>query len=104
MISSDDFSEALQRIFGDQAPAQAHSLLKQLWKEGRAAWPDIALDAHRFALHVRPLLEEETPPPNLRGADLYLACGCAHGEAHAIRYFESKVLHEVVRGLPRIAK
>ncbi len=57
--------------------------LEALLSQGRVAWPQLALTAETFFRH----LAGATPPErlaSLHGADLYLACAAAHGEAIAI--------------------
>ncbi len=59
--------------------------LAQLYDAGRATWPDVELDRQEFArwLEARCASVDE-----VHGADLYLACACAHGDARAIAAFE----------------
>lgn len=56
---------------------------------GRAAWPDIAVEATAFTRY----LAERVPAARLDQAccgDLYLACACAAGDAGAIDAFDSR--------------
>jgi RNA polymerase sigma-70 factor (ECF subfamily) len=66
-----------------------------MYEDGRRAWPRVALDRATFERWV----DERTPaggdPSALRGAELYLACACAHGDEQAMAEFERHYLCEV---------
>src|SRR5262245_34627772 len=82
---------SLVRPFVDAAPpglrAQIEAvpdLARRLWNlvaEGRAAWPDLALEPRALVAFVAARLEAEDDAAaaldGLRAADLYLACACA---------------------------
>lgn len=57
---------------------------RSLYTQGRAAWPEISVDEAAFdAAAAR-------KPDASDGAELYLACACAAGDAAAIRAFEAR--------------
>jgi RNA polymerase sigma-70 factor (ECF subfamily) len=65
----------------------------RLCEAGQAAWPELAVDAARFAAYAAARLDVETGDPlaalgALRPGDLYLACACALGVPHAVDAFE----------------
>jgi RNA polymerase sigma-70 factor (ECF subfamily) len=61
----------------------------------RAAWPQIAVDEERFRAYVGERSEAGEPLLELSLDDLYLACGCALGDAEAIRLFEAHFIVEI---------
>jgi RNA polymerase sigma-70 factor, ECF subfamily len=106
---------SLVRPFLDAAPAPVRPALqaiadldRRLWTlvaEGRAAWPELAVDA----VHVVEFVARQVTPDlaeaaldGLRPADLYLACGCARQLPHAIAAFDRDYMREVDIALARM--
>lgn len=81
---------------------------RRLWSlvaEGRAAWPEFAVDAVDVVTFVaRQASAElaETGLDGLRPADLYLACGCARQLPGAIAAFDREYMREVDIALARM--
>lgn len=83
-----------QRVAGHLgASAATHadaiaSWLSPTLAELRDRWPQIQLSDEAFADHLGRCLAEGADPiaalAELRADDLYLACACGHGDAHAI--------------------
>ena len=108
-------SESLVRPFVDAAPAAVRPVLeaiadldRRLWSlvaEGRAAWPDLPLDAKVLveftARHLTTDLADAALD-GLRPADLYLACACAQGSTAAINAFDRDYMREVEIALARM--
>lgn len=70
--------------------------LQGLWDEAHRAWPQVSVPAERFFPYLgerlrpgRPLAEELE---RVRAGDLFLACGCAAGDAAALDAFEREYL------------
>jgi RNA polymerase sigma-70 factor (ECF subfamily) len=108
-------SESLVRPFIDAAPAPVRPTLeaildldRRLWAlvaEGRAAWPDLPLDAKilvRFVAHHLTADMADAALDGLRPADLYLACACAQGMTAAINAFDRDYMREVDIALARM--
>jgi RNA polymerase sigma-70 factor, ECF subfamily len=108
-------TESLVRPFLEAAPAAVRPALegipdldRRLWTlvaEGRAAWPDLAVDAKFLVEFVaRQLTSElaEAALDGLRPADLYLACACARGMPGAIGAFDRDYMKEVDIALARM--
>lgn len=81
---------------------------RRLWAivaEGRAAWPDLAIDAKDVvqfvARQITPDLAEGALD-GLRPADLYLAAACAKGMPAAINAFDRDYMKEVDIALARM--
>lgn len=79
-------------------PGALDELLARKVEEARQAWPDVTLDP----VILMPYLAERLAPGNplaalaaLNVTDLYLACGCAHGDARALAAFERALFREV---------
>jgi RNA polymerase sigma-70 factor (ECF subfamily) len=97
------------------APAAARPALesiadldRRLWAivaEGRAAWPELVIDANMVvefvARQATPELAE-TALDGLRPADLYLACACAKQVPGAIAAFDRDYMREVDIALSRM--
>jgi RNA polymerase sigma-70 factor (ECF subfamily) len=72
--------------------ASLEAALEGLLERARAAWPQVRLEEDRFLTFVAVRLPQELAPADglgqLRAEDLYLACGCLHGDAAAVRSFQ----------------
>ena len=108
-------SPSLVRPFLEAAPAAIRPSLeaiadldRRLWSivaEGRAAWPDLAVDAvDVVAFIARQVTTDlaEAALDGLRPADLYLACGCAKQIPGAIVAFDRDYMREVDIALARM--
>src|SRR5512143_122282 len=101
--------------FLDAAPAAVRPQLaaiadldRRLWTivaEGRAAWPELAVDAKTVVAFVaRQATAElaEAALDGLRPADLYLACACAKQLPGALAAFDRDYMREVDVALSRM--
>jgi RNA polymerase sigma-70 factor, ECF subfamily len=108
-------SPSLVRPFLDAVPAALRPVLeaigdldRRLWAivaEGRAAWPQLALDAAAvvaFVGHRATAELADAALDGLRPADLYLACACAHQAPGAIAAFDRDYMREVDVALARM--
>jgi RNA polymerase sigma-70 factor (ECF subfamily) len=75
--------------------------LRQLFDDGRAAWPGIAVDSTTFARHFQERWRD-TLPRAPDAAELYLACACAQGAAGALAAFDRTYLSRVDQYLHRL--
>ena len=89
------------------APPELEAILERLVAESRAAWPEVQIRAEEF---VGYLAARVSPDPSIRSAlrslhvtDLYLACGCAAGNAKAIAALEAHYIAKLVPTLSRKA-
>ncbi len=82
------------------------SALRTADAAGRAAWPDVPLDAEAFAAHVadrvRGRADVEGAIAALHAADLFLACACSLGIPAALAQFERVQLARVPALVRRI--
>ena len=79
--------------------------LQALVAAGRAAWPEIAIKASAFVQYLADRLDVQGDlDASLEAvhADLYLACGCAHGDGRAIVAFERALLSRIPAFLARL--
>jgi len=108
-------TESLVRPFLEAAPAAVRPALegiadldRRLWTlvaEGRAAWPDLAIEARLLVEFVARQLTSELADAaldGLRPADLYLACACARGVSGAVAAFDRDYMREVDIALARM--
>jgi len=106
---------SLVRPFLDAAPAAMRPELeaisdldRRLWAivaEGRAAWPEFALDAGAVVEFIARQATAELADAaldGLRPADLYLACACARQVPGAIAAFDRDYMREVDVALTRM--
>jgi RNA polymerase sigma-70 factor (ECF subfamily) len=81
---------------------------RRLWAivaEGRAAWPELVIDAKtviEFVARQATVELAETALDGLRPADLYLACACAKQLPGAIAAFDRDYMREVDVALARM--
>jgi RNA polymerase sigma-70 factor (ECF subfamily) len=68
--------------------------VEELWRAGRAAWPDVEIPKDAFAAHL-----DGRGPVGDHATDLYLACGCALGLPAAIAAFDRGFVVGVARHL-----
>jgi RNA polymerase sigma-70 factor (ECF subfamily) len=68
---------------------------------GRLRWPGLEIPSHEFARYLGERCPEGQDPSRLAVEDLYLACGCARGEAAAVAALERELLPAVERLLAR---
>jgi RNA polymerase sigma-70 factor (ECF subfamily) len=87
-----------------QVPGLA-ARLDELIAAGRAAWPDVTLADGDFVAHLGERLSASPDAPaalaGLHGADLFLACACARGDARALQAFEEGFLAPLTAYLKR---
>lgn len=108
-------TESLVRPFLDAAPADVRPILesvadldRRLWglvAEGRAAWPDLQVQARDLVEFVARQLTPDLADAaldGLRPADLYLACACAKGVPAALAAFDRDYMREVDIALARM--
>ena len=79
--------------------------LAEIWQTARAAWPAVELDADVFIAYLAQRLPDRASPAALsqmNTTDLYLACACGMGHAHAIATFERHCLDGLDRALARL--
>ena len=74
--------------------------------EGRAAWPDVAVDEVAFVRRLAVLVTAAPRPAltALHGADLYLAFACAVGAAHAAGAFERAFAAKIDTYVARVTR
>lgn len=81
--------------------------LAELWRTARAAHPTIELSAALFVPYLDARLPPAPWPParlaELPAGDLYLACGCIHGDMVALRAVEALCQLEVQWALKRLS-
>src|ERR1044071_7693844 len=80
--------------------------LLDIWQRARATWPSVELSAETFLAHLARHLPADEPAMDavaqINAADLYLACACAMGDAHAVAAFEEHCLRGFDRALARL--
>jgi RNA polymerase sigma-70 factor (ECF subfamily) len=66
-------------------------------ERARAAWPKVRVERDVFLRYLaeRTGNRSHGPVPNVHVEDLYLACGCAVGDSHALAELESRFFPEV---------
>jgi RNA polymerase sigma-70 factor, ECF subfamily len=90
---AESFSRAWARGPGEPGADEAlETALADFCAVGRAAWPDVTLDAEALAAFVGARRPDSDEPlaflRGLRAGDLYLACACARGDARGLRAFD----------------
>lgn len=103
----------LSNLFRQSAPdaggelhddARLEEALGKLLTSARAAWPSLAVSPQTFIPYLVARFSQEAWSveglEELRAADLYLACACAHGDSSAIAAFETMYVDPIFP-LPR---
>jgi RNA polymerase sigma-70 factor, ECF subfamily len=82
-------------------PSGIQSHIAQLCDEARAAWPEISVEREDVVVAFVAKLAVEEPPAitSTNVAELYLAVGCARGDAAAIAIFDRDYLSVVPQAL-----
>ncbi|HVQ22691.1 MAG TPA: hypothetical protein VMT36_05415, partial [Candidatus Saccharimonadia bacterium] len=106
---------SLVRPFLDAAPAAMRPVLeaisdldRRLWAivaQGRAAWPDLSVEARLVVEFIARQATAELADAaldGLRPADLYLACACARQVPGAVAAFDRDYMREVDVALQRM--
>jgi RNA polymerase sigma-70 factor (ECF subfamily) len=89
----------------DVARAGTSEWIEGAWQQARKAWPGVELPAAAFGDRVGKavcLLPRPAEYEHLHTSDLYLACGCAIGNARAMDWFERVHIPALVRALSRM--
>jgi RNA polymerase sigma-70 factor (ECF subfamily) len=99
MREATPLSDVLLQPTGGVGSPELERALATALSTGRTAWPEIAIDDGAMLAYVAARLPDGTATAGaidaLHASDLYLACGCAHGDVRAIAYFETRFLGEV---------
>ncbi len=97
-VLANAFNHTLARPPELEAPA-LEALLDRLVARGRAAWPSVDVEPAGFARFLAARVEPEAPVVDalaaLHADDLYLAYGCALGDAAALSLFDAQFLSQV---------
>ncbi len=87
-------------------PQELENALQDILETAQAAWPDVQVPAEAFCRHLAERLPNGTAPlaalGEVRGQELYLACGCALGLPQALAAFDRDWMPQVLRALARI--
>lgn len=78
--------------------------LRAVWDLGRAAWPNLELDAERFIAWLGPRIEPTQEPAQLVAADLFLAIACLLRVPGAVETFVQGPLAATERHVASIIK
>jgi len=79
------------------------NLLDDAVTRGRSAWPAIAITRVRFVAYVLARAGDDADAlRRLHAADLYLACGCAHGDPAAVAAFDRDYIGALGATLARV--
>ena len=99
-------SDELLPEFLAEAAAGAPSdepALQELLQAGRAAWPALDVPASAFARRLGAAWSaRKTPPRELHGSDLYLACACARGHPVALAEVD-RLIRDACASIPGAA-
>jgi len=63
-------------------------LVRRMYLDGQREWPQVELAFATFERHWQERLASDGTLPASAGADLFLSCACAKGDAEALRVFE----------------
>jgi RNA polymerase sigma-70 factor (ECF subfamily) len=107
-LESTDLGACVAALCAGLGPAQARHTerlapyVESAWRRARQAHPTFSVSPEDFFLFVGERLRDTQPEIELdrrNVEDLYLACGCACGDAEALGVLERQTLPVVERGL-----
>ncbi len=105
-LSSILLAQLRRRGVAGSATEGTEDTLRALVAAGRGAWSEISIEASTFVQYLADRLDLhgdlEAALKVVRAKDLYLACGCAHGDARAIAAFERTLLSRLPTFLARL--
>jgi RNA polymerase sigma-70 factor (ECF subfamily) len=105
-LSSILLAQLQRRGVAGSATEGMEDTLRALVATGRAAWPEIAIETSAFVRYLADRLDLhpdlEAALQAVRAKDLYLAFGCAQGDARAIAAFERTLLSRIPTFLARL--
>jgi RNA polymerase sigma-70 factor (ECF subfamily) len=79
-------------------------VVRRMYEDGLRKWPDVPLGFEEFARHCRAVFGAQGAAGEREGADLFLCCACALGDAHALRTFEREVVPVARLAVARVRK
>lgn len=82
-----------------------HAVVETVWQRARSTHPDCAVSPGELFAYIGHRIGDGDPVAELERrhvVDLYLACGCAQGDAAALAALERDVLPQVQRALARL--
>jgi RNA polymerase sigma-70 factor (ECF subfamily) len=92
----------------DSVPADLEPRLQELVNAARASHPTVTLPEADFVAYLAARLPADATLPSALGAvhaeDLYLACGCWHGDEAALSDFDQHMLMGLDRVLSRLSR
>jgi RNA polymerase sigma-70 factor (ECF subfamily) len=78
-------------------------LVEDMVRQAHAAWPDLLVPDDEFVAYVAERLPEGEALADLCTRDLYLALGCARGDARAIAAFERHCVDSIDGAVARLS-
>lgn len=82
------------------------SVLRKMHAEGLRTWPSVPLPFETYARFVEERLHDESDPElaaqQMKAADLYLACACAHRIPQAADAFRTHLFPEIAASIRRV--
>lgn len=80
--------------------ASDESTILAAWQQGRGAWPQLTVPLGAFREQAG--LPRMRPRAELHAADLYLACGCAHGDRLALQIIDEVIFRRIPTLISRL--
>ena len=103
MASSEAVIAFHEALATDHRADELAPLVARAWERARAAHPQIAIGDAAVMAYIGARITEPAELERRNIEDLYLACGCAHGDRAALATLETVTLPVVERGLARLA-
>lgn len=101
---ANDAPAILAAVSEPPSPPRDAAWVRAYVEAGRAAWPDLKLDAALAEQHAIQRADDGDPLPLEHAADLYLACACAHGVQGAALALERRFSSDVDAALARVVR
>lgn len=103
MVSSEAVAAFCEALATEDRADVLAPLVARAWERARAAHPRIAIGDVVALAYIGARIAEPADLERRNLEDLYLACGCAHGDRAALETLETTTLPVVTRALSRLA-
>jgi RNA polymerase sigma-70 factor (ECF subfamily) len=87
---------------GALAQTELRETARRRFEAGRAAWPELTLDANAFERYFARHAAIDPGPLEAHAADMYLACACSLGVSGALAAFERTFFGDLSRAVAAV--
>ena len=101
-MTSREAIDLLVELTDDRAATDVVAIAARIWERVRAAHPQLATDDVAFFAYAAECVEHIDEIEQRNVEDMYLACGCAHGDRAALATLETVAVPGVARAVAQL--